>query len=116
MKLKPEQLQPLGKRILARRYKKPEKIGSLWLNPVWRTDNSRAIWEPVAFSRSAAKDLRETLDSMGFGRLALTECLLVTPPHRGVGVEAVDMQDEDGEQTLAYFIDGDDVIQVVPWT
>ena len=111
----PQDVRPLGHRILVRKYKKPEKIKSLWLNPVWRTDNSRALWEPIAYSEAAAEEIREMLDSTGHKDWDLTEVLLVTPPHAGVGVGNIETYDEDGESTLAYFIDQRRVIQIVPW-
>lgn len=107
-----------GGRILCRKYRKPEKIGSLWVNPAWTTDNSRSLWEPIAFSPSAIDYLcdgigieRDPNDPKALPyREALTTCqsVLVTKLHTGV-LMPVDLEGE------VFLLWANEVVKIHPW-
>ena len=109
-----------GGRIAARKYVKPEKIGSLYVPPAYDVDNSRSLWEPLAFSRRAIDFLCE---GIGLERdpndpkalpyreaLETLQCVLVTAPNRGAVLPEV-----AGEREVFVFW-ADDVVRVHPWT
>lgn len=109
-----------GGRIAARKYARPEKIGSLYVNPAWAIDNSRSLWEPLAFSPRAIDFL---CDGIGLERdpndaraipyreaLRSLQCVLVTPPNRGALLPEV-----FGEREVFVFW-ADEVVKVHPYT
>jgi hypothetical protein len=108
-----------GGRIAARKYVKPEKIGSLYVNPAWAVDNSRSLWEPLAFSARAIDFL---MDGIGLERdanddralpyreaLETLQCVLVTPPDRGALMPEV-----AGEREV-FVLWADEVLRVHPY-
>jgi hypothetical protein len=110
MQLKPEQLKPLGRRIIVRKYTRPERVGSIWLNPAWRQDNSRSLWEPIAFSEKAMEWFRENLVfAHELEAVESGECILVTAPNRGVHISVIDDPREH------YFLMAEEVVKVIPF-
>lgn len=101
-KVKPEEIRLAGSRLLCRKYVKPEKIGMIWLNPLWRTDNSRALWELVAWSPAAEEAL---------GMKLKKDYILITPPRRGYYCSDIELPDGDA----AFFLEASEVIQIYPW-
>jgi hypothetical protein len=108
-----------GGRIAARKYTRPEKIGSLYVNPAWATDNSRSLWEPLSFSARAIDFL---CDAIGLEQdpndpkalpyrqaLESLQCVLVTQPNRGVLMPEV-----AGEREV-FVLWADDVVKVHPY-
>lgn len=61
--LDPRKLAPLGSRILATRYERPDRVGSLIIPETARTDYNRTLWEVVATGPRVAEvvghELRE---------------------------------------------------------
>lgn len=102
-KVKPEELRLTGSRLLVKKYVKPEKIGMIWLNPLWRTDNSRALWELQAWSPAAEEAL---------GMKLKKDFILITPPRRGVYHSDIELPDGDP----AFFLDASEIIQIYPYT
>lgn len=109
-----------GGRILARKYRKVEKIGSIWVNPAWQTDNSRSLWEPIAYSANAIDYL---CDGIGIERdpnepkalpyreaLETRQAILVTAPHSGA-LMPVDLEGEDE----VFLLWAKDVVRIHPW-
>ena len=107
-----------GGRIAARKYVRPEKIGSILLSPAWTVDNSRSLWEPIAYSPSAVESL---LNAIGIesrpeeGVLPYREAIetkqaiFVTAPHRGVCLPEVEGEGE------VYLLWVTDVVKVHPF-
>lgn len=87
--------------LLVRKYEKPEKIGSILLNPAWRQDNSRSLWEVVQSSPEADAELRTELQP---------DWIVVTPPRSGVFVRHNSAGQEE------YVIHAGSVLRVIPWT
>lgn len=98
--LRAADIKPLKTRILVRKYKRPEKVGSIFLNPAWLVDNSRALWEVVKASAKAEEYLGVALPP---------ETILVTLPSRGVHV----ILDEPEEH---YFLFAEEVVKIINWT
>lgn len=106
-KIKPDQLRPLRTLILVKKYTKPERIGRLYVNPAWRVDNSRALWELVKSTPAAEEVLGTSLDR---------NCIVVTRPYSGVYVKDVELpKREDGSRPQAFLIDAKAVEQVIFW-
>ena len=115
-----ERGRPLrGGRIAARKYQRRERFGSLYLPPAYNVDNSRSLWEPLAFSARAINFLCE---GIGLERdpndpkalpyrqaLESLQCVLVTPPNRGAVLPEV-----EGEREVFVFW-ADDVVRVHPY-
>jgi hypothetical protein len=108
-----------GGRIAARKYVRNAQYGSLYLPPAYNVDNSRSLWEPIAFSARAIDFL---CDGIGLERdpndknalpyreaLRTLQCVLVTPPDRG----AV-LPDCAGEREV-FVLWADEVIRVHPY-
>lgn len=108
MKLKLEELRILGRKLLVRKYERPERVGSIWLNPAWRQENNRALWELVKSSDGANEFLGFELEP---------NSILVTPPRRGVHVSAVELPPrEDGSSVEAFFVLAEEIVQIMPPT
>ena len=93
-------IEPIGSRLLVRKYIKPEKIGSLYLNPAWLTDNSRALWEVVKISKKA-EDY--------FGMKVKKDSIVITLPNRGVHYPLWDKEEH-------YFLFAEEVVKWIPKT
>ena len=93
-------VEPYGYRMLVRKYKKPEKIGSIWINPAWQVDNSRALWEVVKTSKMANEWLGLEIEP---------DWILVTLPNRGT-YSYLDDKDE------IYYLDAREVVKWIPKT
>ena len=98
--LKASDITPVGTRILVRKYTKPEKIGSIWLNPAWLVDNSRALWEVVKSTEKADKYT---------GLELLPDTILITMPNRGVFADL-------DEKIEHYFLFAEEIIKIIPWS
>jgi hypothetical protein len=109
MLVRPEQIRPYGRRLLVVKYERPERVRSIWLSPAWRIDNSRSLWEPVAYGEEALRWFEENLPiEEWLEALRRKECILVTRPHSGVYVELDDPREH-------YFLLAEQVLQVVPY-
>ena len=97
-------LQWLHPFILARKYVKPPKIGSIWLGPAWRVDNSRSLWEVVETTPKATEKLGYELEP-GW--------ILVTPRNSGTVIER--RKDEDGFYDV-FLLWSHLLLKVIPWT
>lgn len=108
-----------GGRIAARKYVRNATFGSLYLPPAYNVDNSRSLWEPIAFSSRAIDFL---CDGIGLERdandpkalpyreaLETKQCVLVTAPNRGAL-----MPDCEGEREV-FLLWADEVIRVHPF-
>jgi len=93
-------IKPLGTRMLVTKYKKPEKIGSLYLNPAWLVDNSRALWEVVATTPKANDYLGLEIEP-GW--------ILVTMPNRGLHSCLWDADE-------IYYLFAEEVVKWIPKT
>lgn len=87
--------------LIARKYERPDKIGSIYINPAWRQDNSRSLWEAVTSSPEANAALQTEIEP---------DWILVTPPRSGVFLDF----DEAGREL--YVLHADTVLRVIPWT
>lgn len=94
-------LRLLHQLLLVRKYEKPERVGSILLNPAWRTDNSRSLWEVVQSSPEADAELRTPISP---------DWIVVTPPRSGVFV------DYDALGRELYVIHAESVVRIIPWT
>lgn len=95
--VKVEELQPLGTRIVVRKYVRPATIGSLIVPESFNVDNSRSLWEVVKSTKKAHKYL-------GFG---LQEGdIVITLPSRGVYVET-----EGSEEH--YFLFAEEIVKCI---
>lgn len=94
-------LEPLGTRILVRKYTKPEMIGSIHINPAWQVDNSRALWEVVK-APQAAKDY--------VGLDIQPDWILVTLPNRGLYVEGL------WDAAEHYLLFAEEIVKYIPKT
>ena len=95
---------PSGRRgglLLARKYEKPEKIGSIYVNPAWKTDNSRSLWEVVRSSPEADETLGTEVEE---------DWILVTAPNSGV------LLTHDSKTREVFLLTALSVLKVVPWT
>lgn len=90
-----------GPKLLARKYEKPERIGSIIVNPAWRTDNSRSLWEVVQSSPEADDALRMPLEA---------DWILVTAPNSGV------FFDHDDAGREIFLLAASSVLRIIPWT
>lgn len=68
--------------FFVRKYVKPEKVGSIYLNPAWLRDNSRSLWE--ALERTELPTLGLTVEP-GW--------IVVTAPNRGVHVDSIELEE-----------------------
>lgn len=91
-----ENLTPFGSRMIVKKYMKPEKVGSIYVNPAWRQDNSRALWELVKMSEGAKKYLGLDLPEGS---------ILITLPNRGVYLPTLDTDAE------YYFLFAEEVVK-----
>ena len=89
-----------GAKILATKYEKPEKIGSIYVNPAWRRDNSRSLWEVVE-----SNDASNTL----LGAILEPGWILVTPPNSGVYLW------HDSEHCEVFLLAASSVRSIIPW-
>ncbi len=89
-----------GPKLLARKYEKPEKIGSIYVNPAWRIDNSRSLWEVVESTEEANSVLGVELEP---------DWILITSPNSGVLFE-------HREATEIFLLAASSVLRIVPWT
>ena len=96
-KLKAADVEPYKTRILVRKYSKPERVGSILLNPAWLVDNSRALWEVVKASKKAEEYLGLPLPP---------DTILVTLPNRGL-FQNLDEKEEH------YFLFAEEVVKVI---
>jgi co-chaperonin GroES (HSP10) len=90
-------MKPRKGLFFVRKYTKPEKIGHIYTNPAWRTDNSRSLWEV----------LEET--ELPTGVTLQPDWIVVTAPHRGVFVKY-----EGGIEIFA--LSKAEVAKIIPWT
>lgn len=99
--------------IIAEKYTKPETVRGIWINPAWRTDNSRALWQVVQSSPEADAHLQTELQP-GW--------ILVTPPRSGVFLDfdCREIERFDGqivtEAVERYLLHAALVLRVIPWT
>lgn len=93
-----------GPKLLARKYVKPEQIGSIVMNPAWRTDNSRSLWEVEESTAEANEALRVELEP---------DWILVTSPNSGV---FLDYAWDDGERYEVFLLAASSVLRIIPWT
>ena len=95
--------------IIARKYEKPPKIGSIWLNPAWRVDNSRSLWEVIQSSPEADAHLKTDLQP-GW--------ILITPKNSGVFIEHEIFTREDGRPDVReiFLLYAPLVLRIIPWT
>lgn len=103
-----EDVEPIGERLIVRKYVKPEKVGSIWLNPAWRTDHSRALWEVVKVSERAQAFFES---DAAFGERLEEDWIVITQPNHGVHAPPVALS--DGAD--AFLIHAQDVMKVIPW-
>jgi len=94
-------MKPRRRKILVRKYEKPEMIGSIYVNPAWKTDNSRALWEVIESSPEANDFLKMDLEP---------DWILITPPRSGVFV----WWNDEGKEVFT--LDATVVARIVPWT
>lgn len=87
--------------LIARKYEKPEQIGSIVVNPAWRQDNSRSLWEVHQTSPEANVALSTEIQP---------DWILITPPRSGVFL------DYDDEGRELYLLHAEMVLRVIPWT
>jgi co-chaperonin GroES (HSP10) len=90
--------------VLVRKYVKPSKIGLIHLNPAWRTDNSRSLWELVETTPKATEFL---------GYELLKDWILISPPRAGAWLE--DRRDEEGSYEV-FLLWARSILKVIPWT
>lgn len=90
-----------GPKLLATKYEKPPKIGSIFVNPAWRRDNSRSLWEVVE-SNDASNDALGAILEAGW--------ILVTPPNSGVYLW------HDSEHREVFILAASSVRRIIPWT
>jgi len=90
--------------VLVRKYVKPEKIGSIFVGPAWRVDNSRSLWEVVETTPKATKRLGYELEE-GW--------ILITPPNAGV---VIDRREDDEGFFEVFLIWAHLIAKVIPWT
>ena len=90
--------------VLVRKYVKPEKIGLIYLNPAWRTDNSRSLWELVETTPKATEFL---------GYELLKDWILISPPRAGAWLE--DRRDDNGAYEV-FLLWAHSIHKVIPWT
>lgn len=96
MSIEIDKVRPLGHRILVRRYRKPEKVGSIILPDSVRDDFTLSLWEFVKAAPAALKFLGYDLQP---------DDIIQTRPMRGVFL---------GDDFHA-LIDAREVIGVIPW-
>jgi hypothetical protein len=85
MQLTSDDIEPLGTRMLVRKYRKPEKIGSIYINPAWAVDNSRALWEVVKAGKCRCTKKRPNHCAECYLGMEIEEgTIVVTLPNRGV--------------------------------
>ena len=99
----PDEIEPYGSRLLVKKYTKPDKIGSIYVNPAWKQDNSRALWELVKMSPGAEKYL---------GLKMPVGSIIITLPNRGVHFPTL------GEDFEYYFLFAEEVVKWIQkdWT
>jgi len=97
--LKASQITPYKTRILVKKYTKPKKIGSILINPAWRVDNSRALWEVVKAGKAAEEYLGLELPP---------NTILITLPNRG-SFAPLD------EKIEHYFLFAEEIVKIISW-
>lgn len=90
-----------GPKLLATKYTKPDKIGSIYVNPAWKTDNSRSLWEVYETSEAANKVLRVDLEP---------SWILVTAPNSGV------FYTYDESWREIFILAASSIRRIIPWT
>ena len=90
--------------VLVRKYVKPEKIGSIFLNPAWRVDNSRSLWEVVETTEKATESLNYELEPAW---------ILITPRNAGTVIDR--REDSDGFYEV-FLLWAKSIVKVIPWT
>ena len=89
-----------GPKLLARKYIRPEMIGSIHVPEAYATDHSRSLWEVVESSPDADKLLKISL---------LPSWILVTPRNSGVYLESRGVVD-------IFLLAASSVRRIIPWT
>jgi co-chaperonin GroES (HSP10) len=90
-----------GAKLLVTRYERPEKIGSLFLNPAYLTDTSRSLWEVCVTTDEVTLKLGVVLEE-GW--------ILVTPPNSGVYFG------RDAENREIFLLAASSIRRIIPWT
>ena len=90
-----------GSKLLAKKYTKPEMVGSLYVPDAWKEDNSRSLWEVHETTEGANAYL-----GMELGE----EWILVTSPNSGVFLE------HDAEGREIYLLAASSIVRVIPWS
>lgn len=95
--------------IVARKYRRPERVRGIWTSPAWRVDNSRSLWEVVQSSPEANEMLQMDLEP-GW--------IVVTPPRFGVFWEHVEVENEEGRPELEerFLLHAAGILYYIPWT
>jgi co-chaperonin GroES (HSP10) len=91
-------MKPRRDLFFVRKYTKPEKIGSIYVNPAWQVDNSRSLWEVI-----------EEIRLETFGITLQPDWIVVTAPNRGTYMDKV-----DGVEI--YALSKAEIVKVIPWT
>lgn len=90
----------LGPKLLATRYTRPDKVGSIHLSPAYLMDTSRGLWEVV--ETTPAADAR-------LGVALAPGWILVAAPNSGVFFET-----RNGEDV--FLLAASSVRRIIPWT
>lgn len=102
-----DDVTPRHNLLVVKKYERPEKIGSIYLSPAWRTDQSRALWELVKVGL-CRRDPECGCPKCYFGMRLKPPCILVTMPNRGYHFHT-----EDGVEF--YFLAVAEISQIHPY-
>lgn len=99
MTVDPQNLRPLGTRIIVRKYELPEKIGSIHVPEAWRGDRSLQVFEVVKTTEkaNAALGIELTPDD-------------IVETRRSWEMVSHPQLPEDH-----YFLNAEDVASIYPW-
>lgn len=102
-----DSIEPYGSRILVRKYRKPEKIGSILLNPAWLVDNSRALWEVIKVAPcKCTKKQPNKCPNCYLGLEIEPDWILITLPNRGTHIPLWDQEE-------MYFLFAEEVVKYI---
>ena len=90
-----------GAKLLARRYVRPERVGSIYVPEPARIDLTRSLWEAEESTPAANKLLKVEIQR---------NWILVTPRNSGVYLYTNDAHEE------VFLLAATSVVRIIPWT